>query len=181
MALLAKPSASPPPPLPPQADGTLPPEQRRNYKGVGDAFVRIVKEDGFGGLFRGCAPTVVRAMALNTGMFATNEQAKEVLEAAGVKGFSNTAGAAMIAGFFASAASLPFDFVKTRIQKMKPNPDGTMPYTGPVDCALKTLRNEGPLAFYTGFPTYYVRIGPHVVFTLVFAALLPKLQAQYGL
>lgn len=46
----------------------------------------------------------------------------------------------MIAGFFASAASLPFDFVKTRLQKMTPNPDGTMPYKGSLDCALKTLK-----------------------------------------
>ena len=28
---------------------------------------------------------------------------------------------------------------------------------GPVDCALKTLREEGLLKFYTGFPTYCVR------------------------
>ena len=66
-------------------------------------------------------------------------------------------GGATIAGFFASACSLPFDFVKTRIQKMEPGPDGKFPYNGPVDCALKTLRQEGPLKFYTGFPTYCVR------------------------
>ncbi len=29
-----------------QADNTLPLEQRRNYKGVGDAMARIVREDG---------------------------------------------------------------------------------------------------------------------------------------
>lgn len=60
-------------------------------------------------------------------------------------------------GFFASACSLPFDFVKTRLQKMTPNPDGTMPYKGPMDCAMQTLKQEGPLKFYTGFPTYLVR------------------------
>lgn len=65
--------------------------------------------------------------------------------------------AALSAGFFASACSLPFDFVKTRIQKMSRNPDGTMPYKGFGDCALQTLKNEGPLKFYTGFPTYIVR------------------------
>ena len=57
-----------------QADNTLPPEQRRNYKGIGDAFVRIVREDGVIGLFRGAGPTVVRAMALNMGMLAANDQ-----------------------------------------------------------------------------------------------------------
>ena len=63
-------------------------------------------------------------------------------------------------GFFASVCSLPFDFIKTRLQKMTPNPDGTMPYKGPIDCAMQTLRNEGPLTFYTGFPTFLFRCGP---------------------
>lgn len=58
------------------ADSTLPVAERRNYKGVGDAFVRIVGEDGVGGLFRGAGPTIVRAMSLNMGMFAANEQVR---------------------------------------------------------------------------------------------------------
>lgn len=166
-----------------QADSTLPVDQRRNYKGVGDAMAKIVKEDGVAGLFRGGGPTVVRAMALNMGMLASNDQAKEWIEAAGFEkgGSAAVLGGATIAGFFASACSLPFDFVKTRLQKMTPNPDGSMPYKGPVDCAMQTLKNEGPLKFYTGFPTYLVRIAPHVVFTLMFLDALPKIQKQYGL
>eukprot|EP00197_Chlamydomonas_leiostraca_P012783 CAMPEP_0202858728 /NCGR_PEP_ID=MMETSP1391-20130828/1129_1 /ASSEMBLY_ACC=CAM_ASM_000867 /TAXON_ID=1034604 /ORGANISM="Chlamydomonas leiostraca, Strain SAG 11-49" /LENGTH=296 /DNA_ID=CAMNT_0049537675 /DNA_START=94 /DNA_END=984 /DNA_ORIENTATION=- len=164
-----------------QADNTLPVEQRRNYKGVGDAFVRIVKEDGVSGLFRGATPTIVRAMALNMGMLASNDQAKEMLIEAGVKGQSATLGGAFIAGFFASACSLPFDYVKTQMQKMKPGPDGKMPYASALDCAAATLKNHGPLQFYSGFPTYIVRIAPHVVFTLMFADALPKLQKSYGL
>lgn len=164
-----------------QADSTLPPEQRRNYKGIADAFTRIVREDGIVGLFRGATPTIVRAMALNMGMLASNDQAKEALEAAGVPKTPATLGGAFIAGFFASACSLPFDFVKTRLQKMTPLPDGTMPYKSAIDCAIKTVMNEGPLALYTGFPTYIIRIGPHVVFTLMFMDYLPKLEKQYGL
>ena len=57
-----------------QSDSTLPAAQRRNYKGVGDALLRIVKEEGIGGLFRGAGPTVVRAMSLNMGMLASNDQ-----------------------------------------------------------------------------------------------------------
>ena len=59
-------------------------------------------------------------------------------------------GGATIAGFVAAAFSLPFDFVKTRIQKMEKAPDGTYPYKGPLDCAVKTFTQEGPLKFYTG-------------------------------
>lgn len=112
-------------------------------------------------------------------------------------------GAAMIAGFFASACSLPFDYVKTQIQKMKPDPvTGELPYKSPIDCALKTLRAGGPLKFYTGFPTYFVRIAPHgmydvwaystcyyivllshttAVITLILVSALPKMQASVGL
>lgn len=45
-------------------------------QGVGDAFVRIVRDDGVGGLFRGATPTIVRAMALNMGMLASNDQVR---------------------------------------------------------------------------------------------------------
>lgn len=164
-----------------QADSTLPVEQRRNYKGVGDAMMRIAREDGVAGLFRGGGPTVVRAMALNMGMLASNDQAKEMIAAAGFGGMVPVVGGSLIAGFFASACSLPFDFVKTRIQKMTPNADGTMPYKGFGDCALQTLRKEGPLKFYTGFPTYIVRIAPHAVFTLLFLDALNSWEKSVGM
>jgi hypothetical protein len=74
------------------------------------------------------------------GMFAANEQAKEVIKAnTSLTGLPLTASASMVAGFFASACSLPFDFVKTRIQRMKPDASGKMPYTGLMDCAMKVL------------------------------------------
>ena len=40
---------------------------------------------------------------------------------------------------------------------MEKGPDGTYPYKSPVDCAMKTFTQEGPLKFYTGFPTYCFR------------------------
>ena len=51
-----------------QSDGSLPPEQRRNYKHVFDAFSRIIKEEGLLTLWRGSGPTIVRGMAMNLGM-----------------------------------------------------------------------------------------------------------------
>lgn len=47
-----------------------------------------------------------------------------------------------------------------------------------MDCVFKTLRTKGPLEFYTGFPTYCIRISPHAALTLCFVAWLPKLQAS---
>ena len=50
-----------------QNDTALPAAERRNYKNVVDAFSRIVKEEGVAALWRGCIPTVIRAMSLNVG------------------------------------------------------------------------------------------------------------------
>ena len=63
-----------------QSDTTLPLAQRRNYRHVGDAFSRIVREEGFFSCWKGCAPTVVRAMVLNLGMLSSYDEAKERLE-----------------------------------------------------------------------------------------------------
>ncbi len=164
-----------------QADGTLPIEKRRNYAGVGAALSTIVKEEGIMGLFMGAGPTAVRAMALNMGMLASNDQAKEMLAANGVHGAPQMFGASAIAGFFASFFSLPFDYVKTQLQKMQPLPDGTMPYKGALDCAAKTFAAGGPTKFYTGFPTFYFRIAPHAMITLVLLDSIGTLQKQNGL
>lgn len=100
-----------------QADNTLPPAERRNYKHVGDAMVRVVREEGFLSLWKGAYPTVVRAMALNLGMLAPYDYCKDV--------FSKTLGwkdqrscnlaASAVSGFLASFLSLPFDYMKTKL------------------------------------------------------------------
>ncbi|MFS7916164.1 putative mitochondrial carrier domain superfamily [Helianthus anomalus] len=76
---------------------------------------------------------------------------------------SDLSRASSVSGFFAAACSLPFDYVKTQIQKMQPDAAGKYPYTGSMDCAMKTLKAGGPFKFYTGFPVYCVRIAPHVM------------------
>ena len=163
-----------------QADGTLPAAERRNYTGVVHALTDIVRKEGVGGLFVGASTTAVRAMALNMGMLASNDQAKEMMKDNGITGFPATLGASSIAGFFASFFSLPFDYVKTQLQKQKPLPDGTMPFKGFGDCVAKTMASGGPLKFYTGFPTYYVRIAPHAMFTLIILDQINATQKSLG-
>ena len=149
-----------------QADGTMPPEQRRNYTGVGNALARIVREEGFLSMFKGCLPVVTRAMSLNVGMLAGHDATLDWLKTQTPSFVVQTIGAKAVSGFFASAFSLPFDFVKTRIQKQKPGPDGVLPYRSSVHCVQRVLKEEGPMAFYRGFWTYYFRIAPHVMITL---------------
>lgn len=64
-----------------QADTTLPADQRRNYKHVGDAFTRIIKDEGVTNLWKGSVPTMLRATALNVAMFVTYDTAKEMATA----------------------------------------------------------------------------------------------------
>merc|ERR1712098_697905 len=106
------------------------------------------------GLCAGAAPTVTRAMALNFGMLAFNASSKEKLKEAGVTGAPLVFGASAIAGFFASFFSLPFDFVKTQMQKQRPDPvTGELQFKSSIDCAAQTFKAGGPLRFYAGFPT----------------------------
>lgn len=155
-----------------QSDGLKPLAQRKHYKSVIDALSSIAKSEGVGALWAGAAPTVVRAMALNFGQLAFFSEAKQRLKDTSLSARSQTLTASAVAGFFASFFSLPFDFVKTRLQKQQRAPDGSLPYKGMVDCFQKVARQEGILRFYRGFSTYYVRIAPHAMVTLIVADYL---------
>lgn len=145
-----------------QSDGLKPVAERKNYRSVIDALTGIAKSEGIGALWAGAAPTVVRAMALNFGQLAFFSEAKAQLKARTTwSANAQTLTASAVAGFFASFFSLPFDFVKTRLQKQTRGPDGKLPYKGMADCFAKVAKQEGILRFYRGFGTYYVRIAPH--------------------
>ena len=145
-----------------QSDGLKPAAARANYTSVIDALTRIARSEGITALWAGCLPTVARAMALNFGQLAFFSEAKTQLkEKTSLNPRTQTLAASAIAGFFASFFSLPFDFVKTRLQKQTRGEDGRLPYRGMMHCARKVIREEGWLRFYRGFTTYYVRIAPH--------------------
>ena len=73
----------------------------------------------------------------------------------------------MVSGFASSAASLPFDNAKTKLQKMKAGPDGKMPYKHIFDAMGKTIKREGFGHLWVGYLTFYIRIAPHVAITLI--------------
>jgi solute carrier family 25 oxoglutarate transporter 11 len=162
-----------------QSDGLKPPEARANYRSVFDALVRIPKQEGLAALWAGALPTVIRAMALNMGQLTFFAESKAQLKQhTSLSAQNQTFAASAIAGFFASFLSLPFDFVKTRLQKQQKDPaTGKVPYKGVLDCARKVVQEEGWLRFYRGFGTYYVRIAPHALVSpahppLLFVAFL---------
>nr|KAF6296927.1 solute carrier family 25 member 11 [Myotis myotis] len=103
------------------ADGRLPADQRRGYKNVFNALVRIAREEGVPTLWRGCIPTMARAVVVNAAQLASYSQSKQFLLDSGY--FSDNIlchfCASMISGLVTTAASMPVDIVKTRIQNMR--------------------------------------------------------------
>ena len=152
-----------------QLDSTLPVEKQRGYKNFSDAFVKIVKNEGVRELWRGASPTVVRAMVLNFGMLGPFDEIKERLNR--YYGVKDTIKVRLIAsacaGFLCSFFSLPFDNAKTKMQRMIPKADGSLPYRNIFHCLSQTVANEGFTRLWVGFPTFYARIAPHAMITLL--------------
>ena len=159
-----------------QADGRLPLAERRNYRGVGDALGQMVRREGVGSLWRGSSLTVNRAMIVTASQLATYDQAKEAILGKGLMpdGLPTHVAASFAAGLVASVASNPVDVVKTRVMNMKVEKGAPPPYAGALDCALKTVRAEGPMALYKGFIPTVSRQGP---FTVVLFVTLEQVRA----
>lgn len=160
-----------------QADSSMPPEERRNYKGAFDAFRRIVAEEGVTALWKGAVPTMTRATALNIAMMVSYDTVREKLEKRMGKDspYKVQMSASMCSAVATAVCSLPFDNMKTKMQKQKPNADGSLEYKNMAECFTKSLAREGPTGFWAGLPTYYFRVGPHAIITLLAAEQYRKL------
>ncbi|XP_017053570.1 mitochondrial 2-oxoglutarate/malate carrier protein [Drosophila ficusphila] len=157
------------------SDNRLPPEERRNYKNVGDAFARIVKDEGVLALWRGCMPTVGRAMVVNMVQLASYSQLKTLFSEY-FSGLPLHISAAMLSGLLTTMASMPLDMAKTRIQQQK-----TGEYKGTFDVLMKVSKSEGIFALWKGFTPYLCRIGPHTVFSFIFLEQLTKAYKRFVL
>jgi solute carrier family 25 oxoglutarate transporter 11 len=164
------------------SDGRLPPDQRRGYTNVFNALARITREEGVLTLWRGCGPTVARAMVVNAAQLASYSQAKQFILGTGY--FNDNIlchfVASMISGLVTTAASMPVDIAKTRIQNMRVI-DGKPEYRGAFDVLFKVIRKEGFFSLWKGFTPYYARLGPHTVLTFIFLEQMNTLYRQYVL
>ena len=111
-----------------------------------------------------------RAISLNVAMLVTYDTVKEELTRRLGKGkeFPIQFYSSMVSAVAVAVISLPFDNLKTKLQKQKAV-NGVFPYKGMPDCFAKTLAKEGALGFWAGLGTYYFRVGPHSIITLLAA------------
>lgn len=155
-----------------QTDHSLADREKRNYKGILDALIRIRKEEGLLAYWRGCTPTVLRACALNFGMLAPYDQCKEYLDKTLGHGSMNRIYSSLIAAFCACIISMPFDNIKVKCQRMTCNVSGVYPYSSSLDCIQKSIQREGIIGLYAGFGVFIIRVGPNVIITLLTLDLL---------
>ncbi len=75
--------------------------------------------------------------------------------------------ASAISGISVALISLPFDNVKTKYMRMTTTTEGVYPYTGFFDCFAKSIKNEGVTGLWAGLSTYYMRVAPHAMITVL--------------
>ena len=137
------------------------------YNGMVDCFRKIIKNEGFSRLYRGItapilmeAPKRSRISELSWPILATDAAFRATKFAANDewgKVYRNLFGAAkmdqklsVLTGASAGATEafvvVPFELIKIRLQDRA----SAGKYNGMIDCVVKTVKAEGPLALYNG-------------------------------
>ena len=138
-----------------QAEGKLPAGTPKKYPSAMSAYGIIVKQEGVAALWTGLTPNIMRNSIINAAELASSDQFKQTFLGIGMKDDVFThIGSALGAGFVACVVGSPVDVVKSRVMG-----DSVGKYKGFVDCCVKTLTHEGPMAFYGGFLPNFARLG----------------------
>jgi len=144
-----------------------------NYSGSLDACVKILKNDGPAGLYRGVVPTIAKQATNQAVRFPTQfyflkfmvgddkEKQKNPI-------YNGLAGA--VAGAVSVLVTMPQDTVKTRMQ----GEEAKKLYKGTMDCAMQIMKNEGPAFFYAGTWPRMIRVSLDVGITFCIFPLLSK-------
>ncbi|KAL1819056.1 hypothetical protein ACET3Z_013925 [Daucus carota] len=137
-----------------QAEGKLAPGVPRRYNGALNAYSTIVRQEGVRALWTGLGPNVARNAIINAAELASYDQVKETILK--IPGFTDNVFTHLLsglgAGFVAVCVGSPVDVVKSRMM-------GDSTYKNTLDCFVKTLKNDGPFAFYKGFIPNFGRLG----------------------
>jgi len=129
------------------------PENR--YKGIGDCFARVQKEQGFKSFWRGNMANVIRYFPTQALNFACKDFYKQYLNPYNPKKepFKFFIGNCMSGGA-AGATSLcfvyPLDFGRTRLAA-DVGSGKAREFSGLADCLTKIAASDGPIGLYRGF------------------------------
>ena len=157
-------------------DISLPLDKRRNYKGVVDAFTRILREEGTGAFFRGSGPFINRAMLVGAVQVGTYDQFRESFHSIGITAqFTNVFCASMASGIIYASVTMPFETAKNRMAFQKKDANGVFPYRSAIQTMSTIASKEGIMKLWSGFSPYYIRCGGHTVVMFVTIEYLRKI------
>jgi solute carrier family 25 (adenine nucleotide translocator) protein 4/5/6/31 len=132
---------------------------QERYKGIGECFARVIKDEGFMALWRGNLANVLRYFPTQALNFAFKDQIKRMFNKSQAKdGYWVWFMANLASGGMAGALSLTFvyslDYARTRLandSKSSKKGGGERQFNGLVDVYRKTLKTDGIAGLYRGF------------------------------
>jgi len=160
-----------------QSDSHWPPQRQRRYRHVFDGILKIIRKESWRRLWRGCLPTVIRAVLVTSSQIPSYHLVKGLLvskwsEICHSSSVSTHILAGSASAICASLATNPVDLIKTRIINMQKTPTTTTHtgstsinryYSSPLDCAARTVKAEGLLGLYKGIYATMARLVPHTM------------------
>jgi len=128
------------------------------YKGIGECFSRVIKEEGTGSLWRGNLANVLRYFPTQALNFAFKDQFKRMFGYSQAKdGYWKWFAGNLASGGAAGACSLFFvyslDYARTRLanDNKSAKKGGERQFNGLVDVYKKTIATDGVAGLYRGF------------------------------
>jgi solute carrier family 25 (adenine nucleotide translocator) protein 4/5/6/31 len=128
------------------------------YKGIGDCFSRVIKEEGFGQLWRGNMANVLRYFPTQALNFAFKDYFKRMFGFKKDKdGYWAWFAGNLASGGLAGASSLLFvyslDYARTRLanDNKSAKKGGERQFNGLIDVYRKTIASDGVAGLYRGF------------------------------
>ncbi|KAF2874789.1 mitochondrial 2-oxodicarboxylate carrier protein-like protein [Massariosphaeria phaeospora] len=144
------------------------------YTGVVDCFRKIIRNEGFSRLYRGITAPILMEVPKRAIKFSANDSFspfyQRLLNAPEItQPLAILTGAS--AGAVESLVVVPFELIKIRLQDRS----NAGRYTGLLDCVVKVVRQEGPLALYNGFEATLWR---HIVWNAGYFGCIFQVRTQ---
>lgn len=120
----------------------------REFKGLADCLIKIVKSDGPIGLYRGFFVSVQGIIIYRAAYFGMFDTAKMVFAGEGKLNFFAAWAIAQVVTVGSGILSYPWDTVRRRMMMQSGRTD--VLYKNTWDCTVKIVKNEGPRALFKG-------------------------------
>jgi solute carrier family 25 (mitochondrial dicarboxylate transporter), member 10 len=139
-----------------QQDAALPAAQKRHYRHGLDGMLRMLREEGLRGWFRGVGPNSSRAALMNASQLASYDAFKVALMTHTPLGDTTTThfASSLLAGFVATTVCSPVDVIKSRVMSAAGSSQGLVPLLRDI------YAKEGATWMFKGWVPAFLRLGP---------------------